>query len=69
MEETNRPDERVQPPSHGGGNEDEDLLDLRLMDLIPVDGLMDQLRSIIQSCCLCFLLAEVSGRLSVSVCV
>lgn len=57
MEETNRPDEREQPPIHSRGNEEEDSLGVCLMDLIPTDGLLRKLLdseiSIMKSNCLC----------------
>lgn len=57
MEETNRPDEWVQPLMHSSAKEDGDSLDLRLMDLIPTDGLFRKLLrlefSIMKSNCLC----------------
>lgn len=57
MEETNRPDEWVQPLMHSSAKEDGDSLDLHLMDLIPTDGLFRKLLSlefsIMKSNCLC----------------
>lgn len=57
MEETNRPDEWVQPLMHSSAEEDWDSLDLRLMDSIPTDRLFRKLLSlelsIMKSNCLC----------------